>query len=737
MNLIPWLIWIFPFIGAVFVIPAARISSKLRDIVAVSFPFLSVLMALLLIPDLLNGTSVDERVPWISIPGVEGIEMGMLVDPLSIILVNVVAIISFLIIVYSIKYMKDDPGLSRFWFLMNVFIGSMLLLVLSDNLIAFYIGWKIVGLCSWGLIGYYHRDEKEYWIGGPPPTSYQKPSGAGLKAMITTGIGDYSLLAGIILIYLYSGSVNYTTIFETTSIWMGEMAQTPGIIMLTAILILGGPIAKSAQFPLHEWLPEAMAGPAPVSALIHAATMVKAGVYLVARLFPIFYYGYWISNFSEAQVFFLLAAGIGAFSAFLAGTQGLVALELKKALAYSTMSQIGYMMLGLGVAGLSPNALIIGFTAALFHLISHAIFKAALFLGAGSVIHSADSIYMSKLNITRKIMPRTWLFMWIGALSLSGVPPLSGFWSKDGILLSTLEANALWLFALALITVSITSFYSIRIMGLVFHKGGSKSNPEKKVVNHKENDEGHHVGEPSYIMWLPYGILAMLTVALGVVGPWFSGFLEHTFGSYFESTLHLTTVHVAGGVNPIVHDFLPFISVGMILLGGYPAYQLYIKKKLNPVKIVSKYRGLRFLYQFLWNRWYLDALYNKIFVDGTLKMRSPTIRYVENPMDRLLNEKVPRFFYWLRGPTLRYVENPMDRLINQRVPGLWIIFANIGRKFDSVIIDGVANGIAAAGQLISRISRTMQRGVMGEYVFAYVVGAILLILYIFFITFLR
>ena len=737
MNLVPWLIWILPFIGALLVIPAAKISGKLRDIVAVSFPFLSVLMALMLIPNLLEGTSIDETVAWISMPGVGGIDMGMLVDPLSIILVNVVAVISFLIIVYSVKYMKGDPGLARFWFLMNAFIGSMLLLVLADNLIAFYIGWKIVGLCSWGLIGYYHSDEKEYWIGGPPPTSYQKPSGAGLKAMITTGIGDYSLLAGIILIYLYSGSFNYITIFETASVWMAEMVQTPGMLILTSILILGGPIAKSAQFPLHEWLPEAMAGPAPVSALIHAATMVKAGVYLVARLFPIFYYGYWVIHLAEAQVFFLLVAGIGVFSAFLAGTQGLVSLELKKALAYSTMSQIGYMMLGLGVAGLSPNALIIGFTAALFHLISHAIFKAALFLGAGSVIHSAGSIYMSKLNITRKLMPRTWLFMWISALSLSGVPPLSGFWSKDGILLSSLEANAIWFFALALITVSITAFYSVRIMGLVFHKGDDEIHPDKKVVKHENHDKEHHVGEPSYIMWLPYGVLAVLTIVLGVVGPWFSGFLEHTFESYFESTLHLTTEHVAGGVSPLIHDLLPFISVGMILLGAYPAYQMYIKKKLNPTNIVGSYKSLQFLYRFLWNRWYLDALYNKIFVDGTMKLRSPTIRYVEDPMDRLLNVKVPGFFYWLREPTVRYVEDPMDRLINQRVPGLMVVFSNIGRAFDRVVIDGIANGIAAAGQFMSRISRTIQRGVMGEYVFAYIVGAILLILYLFYITLLR
>ncbi len=724
MNLIPWLIWIFPLIGALIVIPAAKISGKLRDMVAVFFPFLSMLMAILLIPNLLNGTSIDEEVPWISLPNFESISFGMLVDPLSIILANVVAVISFLIMVYSIKYVSGDPGVARYWFLMNTFIGSMLLLVLSDNFISFYLGWKIVGLCSFGLIGYYYQDKKEHWIGGPSPASFQKPSDSGLKALITTSFGDYSLLAGIILLYIYSGSFNYVTILETSSIWMAEMAKTPGILILTSILILGGPIAKSAQFPLHEWLPEAMAGPAPVSALIHAATMVKAGVYLVARLLPIFYYGYWVANIAEAQAFFLVAAGIGAFTAFLAATQGLVSLELKKTLAYSTMSQIGYMIMGFGVAGLSPNALLIGFTASLFHLISHAIFKAALFLGAGAVIHTADSIYMTKMRISRKLMPRTWLFMWVGVLSLSGVPPLSGFWSKDGILLASLEANEYWLFALALITVSITAFYSIRLMGLIFHRGRDEDKADK--------EGSHHSGEPSYIMWLPYGILAGLTVVLGAIGPWFSSFLENVFSSSFETTLHVTADHAASSVSPAIHYLLPVISVGMVLLGAFPAYQLYIKKKIDPVKIVGSYRSLRFIHRFLWNRWYIDRFYNKVFVDGVLSTRKPVVKYIENPMDRLLNEMVPELFFWLREPVVKYIENPMDRLFNKMVPQLVVAVSVIGQKFDVYVIDWVANGIAAAGQVLSGVSRRIQTGVTEEYAFVYIAGTVILALLLFY-----
>ncbi|MEE9585344.1 MAG: proton-conducting transporter membrane subunit, partial [Nitrososphaerales archaeon] len=457
---------------------------------------------------------------------------------------------------------------------------------------------------------------------------------------------------------------------------------------------------------------------------------VKAGVYLVARLFPIFFFGYWVAGFSEAHMFFLLAAGIGAFTAFLAGTQGLVAKELKKALAYSTMSQIGYMMLGFGVAGLSPQALIIGYTAGLFHLISHAIFKAGLFLGAGAVIHSADSIYMMKMSLSRKLMPRTWIFMWVAALSLSGVPPLSGFWSKDGILLSALEANAYWIFALALITVSITAFYSVRLMGLIFHKGGDEHKVEKEV----SHNSSHHSGEPSYIMWLPYGILAVMTVGLGVIGPWFSGFLEKIFGGPFEEILELTNEHAAvGGVSPAVHYILPVVSVGMFLLGAYPAYRLYIKKNLDPAKIVSSYRSLGFLHRFLWNRWHIDRFYNRVFIGGTMSTRGPVANSVEKPMDRLLNERVPQGFLSMRRPTVRFIERPIDTLFNEMVPKISVVFSEIGRRFDEYVIDGIANGIASAGQVLSRTARRIQTGVTEEYAFAYIVGAVILALFLFYI----
>ena len=387
-----------------------------------------------------------------------------MIDPLSIVLANVVAVISFIIMVYCVGYMKDDPAQTRFWMWMNGFIGSMLLLVLSSNLLFLFVGWKLVGFCSYGLIGFYYQDQRQYWIGGPAPTAFVTPSQAGLKALVVTGLGDMLMLGGILLMYFYAGTFNFLELYATAPVWLPSMAESPGMVVLVSLLLLAGPLGKSAQFPFHEWLPEAMAGPGPVSALIHAATMVKSGVYLVARLVPLFYYGHWVAGIDEAGWFFHVTAWVGAFTAFLAATQGLVALELKKVLAYSTVSQIGYMMLGLGLAGLAPGLLLDGYTAGIFHLVSHALFKACLFLCAGTVIHAAHSIYVTDMGGARAYLPLTWAFTLVAALSLMGLPPFPGFWSKDAVLLVAFDAS-LPLFVVALITATITAFYTVRFFG--------------------------------------------------------------------------------------------------------------------------------------------------------------------------------------------------------------------------------------------------------------------------------
>jgi len=640
ISLVAWLCWVFPIIGGVLVLLLSRFDRRVRATVAVLFSFLGWLMACLMLPELSSAKLIDSPAFWTRLPNGTSLGIGMLIDPLSIILTNVVAFLGFIIMLYSVKYIEGDPGETRYWFLMSLFIGSMLLLVLADNLILFFIGWKIVGLCSYALIGHYYSDEKEHWIGGPPPFPFQKPSRCGLKALLVTTFGDVSLLAGIIVVYLYAGTFNFAQLYQTAGNWLGSMASNPGVITLAAVLLLGGPVAKSAQFPLHEWLPEAMAGPTPVSALIHAATMVKAGVYFVARMLPIFFYAYWIGNIPEASIFFILTAAIGAFTAFLTGTQGMVAKELKKALAYSTMSQIGYMMLALGVAGLSVNTLTSGVSAGIFHLISHGIFKAALFLCAGVLIHVSGSIYIHEMRLSRRILPLTWLFMWIASLSLIGVPPLSGFWSKDEILAATLESGQYALFAIALITVAITAFYTVRFMGAIF----------KHREEPKETSDASE--KTSRIMLFSYGVLVGLTVVIGLMGPFIGNFLYNTFDNYFIRVLQLpvfkgqglSASSAANGSPATAGILLPILSILMILVGAIPAYKLYISREVKAEKLIERHDILRKLHTFLWNRWYIDAFYNRVFVNGTLALRGPLVKFIENPIDYALNIGVPRVF---------------------------------------------------------------------------------------------
>jgi len=651
-----WLCWIFPLIGVPLSPVLAKIHPKVRDYGAVTLSFLAALSSVMLIPYLfhLEALPIDSSVTWITVP-IE-LKLGVLVDPLSIVMANVVAVISFLIMVYSVGYMKGSPSLTRWWMFMNFFIGGMLLLVLSDNLLFLFFGWKIVGLCSWGLIGFYYMDEKKYWIGGPSPTKYITPSHAGLKAMVVTSIGDLLLLGGILIIYAYSGTLNLMTLYETASTWIPEMAKTPGLISLTIVLLLAGPIGKSAQFPLHEWLPEAMAGPGPVSALIHAATMVKSGVYLVARLVPIFFYGYWVLGSSESLSFFIIIAWVGAITAFIAATQGMVAVELKKALAFSTVSQIGYMMLALGVAGLSASGLVEGVTAGISHLMSHAMFKAALFLCAGSVIHTVGSIYMTDMGALKKYMPYTWLFMSIAALSLMGVPPLPGFWSKDAILASCWHNYAL--FVIALVTVAITSFYTVRFMAMTFYGNTSENikNREKK---------GAHLGEPHITMVIACGILAVMILLLGFLFPYVEHLLEAGFEYSLIEVLHMPFEELDW------HSLLvPILSVAFIVIGALPSYLIYMSGSVDPRSILAKHGTLKVLHKFFWNRWYIDSSYYRVFVDGTSRLLPLVVKFVENPLDNAFHVKFPAFLQNIASRVVKPFEVRLDNAFHVRLPEL-------------------------------------------------------------------
>lgn len=716
----PWLCWIFPITGALFTPLFAKISHRLRDYAAVAFSFFAVIAVLSMLPDFFTGVVFEEKIiKWVVAPGLKPIELGILVDPLSILLANVVAVISFLIMVYSLGYMHGDPGLTRYWFFMNFFIGNMLLLVFSNNFIQLLIGWEGVGLCSYALIGYYYRNEPDRWVGGPKPTPVFSPTHCGMKAFIMTGVGDSCLLAAVFIIYISAGTLNFMELYETAPTWMKALSGTPGLLTLTSILLLGGPIGKSAQFPLHEWLPEAMAGPTSVSALIHAATMVKAGVYLIARVLPIFYYGYWIGGFAEAYAFFLVIAWIGAFTAFMAATQGMVTLELKKVLAYSTISQIGYMTSAMGIAGLAGGVLAIAYMAGLFHLMSHSIFKAALFLCAGAVIHACGAKFLHEMGGMRKMMPLTFIFMLIAALSLMGLPPFSGFWSKDAILVSALEAGEYALFAMLVITATLTAFYSVRFISMTFlgAKSGYLEERERK---------GIHVHEVPPVMWVPYALLAFFAITLGLIGPIAEKSLHEIFEGFLHGVFHLPSKE-ANGIS-VVHIIVPVTSLIAIAVGGGIAYAIYVAKKIDQKRLIAEHKILGTIYTFFWNRWFMNPTYYRIFVNGTLKLSSGTFGAVELGIMDKISIAVGKVTVCLSSLMKKAIEAGIMSKINVAAGIMIIYLSDLTRKvIETEIMDKI--NVIIAMRIISACNRLrkIQTGVL-SYNITYIVIALIVLL---------
>ena len=736
----PWLVWIIPMLGAVLMPLIAKLGDKLRDYAAVLLAFLPVLSAALMIPDLMSGhTAGDITIgTWINLFG-HPLEMGVLVDPLSILICNVVAFISFLIVVYSLSYMHGDHHLTRYWFFFLFFIGSMELLVISDNLVQVLIGWEGVGMCSYGLIGYYYRDAKERWLGGPPPTKLFPPSHCGMKAFVVTGIGDVFILAAIFIIFNFAGTLNFTELIHTADHWLPELASNPGLLALTAILFLGGPIGKSAQFPLHEWLPEAMAGPTSVSALIHAATMVKAGVYLVARMSPVFYIGTFVLGLAEAQTYFTVIAIVGAFTCFLAASQAVVSVELKKILAYSTVSQIGYMMLGLGLSGFSEQAYIPGLTAGVFHLVSHALFKAALFLCAGSVIHSVESIYTFDLGGLKKHMPKTYWLMLIATLSLSGIPPLSGFWSKDSVFLSALVAGtplAYILLAVGAISAAMTFFYSIRYITVTFF--GEESKHIKDMEHH-----GHHVHEAPTLMWGPIAILVGLVVLVGLSGligvfiPSLSPeiFIEEQMHHAFHELMHgveLVVPHVATGTKLMAVG----LSALMLGIGGGLGWYFYLGKKVEPWEFVSSNGILKKIHTFLWNRWYMNSFYYRVFVDGFITLGGRMYNGIEKIVFDNITALVSVSSISLGRMFSFFETNVYDPAINVKLVDAIVDSSRTTFKnLETDIIDeGLNNGIPAIMTSLYNHVKKLQTGVL-SYNIAYMVFIFLFLIVVFILKF--
>jgi NADH-quinone oxidoreductase subunit L len=711
----PWLVWVIPIVGAILTPLIARLGERVRDYFAVLCSLIAALMATLNFSYVLSGEvyvpgvgyvhpPVDWRVKWFVAPGFY-LDVGVLIDPLSAFMGVIVAWISFLIMVYSLGYMHGEEGLTRYWFFMNFFIGNMLLLVMSDNILQMLFGWEGVGLCSYQLIGFYYSDERKRWIGDVPP------SHAGMKAFITTKIGDICLMIASFIIFSVAGTFNFMDL-QANHEWIIELAKL-GLIVPVTILLFGGPVGKSAQFPLHEWLPEAMAGPTSVSALIHAATMVKAGVYLVARLFPTIYYGFEDAVkhvhglaiegliLQARQNFFLTVAWIGAFTAFLAATQAMVSRELKKVLAYSTISQIGYMMLGLGAGGLASDPST-GFVAGIFHLASHAIFKALLFMAAGAVIHACESTNMFDMGGIRRDMPITFATMLVGALSLSGIPPLSGFWSKEAVFTACIISGQYLLLALAAVTAAITFFYSLRMIAITFL--GHKSEHLEELER-----EGHHVHEVSKVMWVPYTVLAAATIVIGFVGPFF----EHFMHEFLEPSMHILhhEVRLSAMVYGAVESYggVPMqlitstITACMLLIGGLPAYYLYISRKVDPEEFVEKH-GLKGLYNFLYNRWYINPTYYRLFVYSLISGSSILFRNLEKAVIDAFNYILANFIVKLSNVIYKYIEKP--------------------------ILDGLNYAIAYAFASFSQAFRRIQTGVSSFNIMGMALGIILLIILI-------
>src|SRR6476659_6654616 len=522
-----WLVWILPFAGGAIIPAVAKWGNRLRDYTAVGFALTSAISAATLIPLALSGNEIHSQVNWISVVNVKA---GVLPDPLAIVMTNLVAWISFLIIVYSTGYMHGDRDLTRYWFFMLFFIGSMQLIVLSDNLLMVFFGWEGVGLASYALIGFWYYDKKKDFVGKVGDRAggiamWASPSHAGMKAFLMTRAGDTMMLAGMFMIFIYSGTFGFRELLQNQT-WAVQMAHQ-NLLVPAAILLFGGAVGKSAQFPLNEWLLEAMTGPTPVSALIHAATMVKAGVFLVLRIGPLFFA---LAAFGMTQ-FFEVVAWVGAITAFLLATQAIVNPEIKKVLAYSTGSQIGLMMMALGIAGLSTS-FVDGYTAGFYHLMSHAMFKASLFMGAGAVLHAVGSRYMTDMGGLRKKMPKTYVFMLLAGLSLAAAPLVtSGFWSKDAIFAAVLNSGytySLPLFTMAVMVSIMTAFYTFRMLGMTFF--GKESKHVKQI------EERGSVHEVKPVMWVPFAILAVASIAVGVVGFAVEHQLHELFAAYLGNT---------------------------------------------------------------------------------------------------------------------------------------------------------------------------------------------------------
>ncbi|MBW6510581.1 MAG: NADH-quinone oxidoreductase subunit L [Desulfuromonadaceae bacterium] len=580
---------------------------------------------------------------WINV-GQLSIDWGFLLDPLSALMIMVVTGVGSLIHLYSIGYMHGEEGFYRFFSYLNLFCFSMLMLVLGNNALVMFIGWEGVGLCSYLLIGYYFEKKSA--------------SDAAKKAFVVNRIGDFGFLLGLFLLFWTLGSKGVWTIQFTEIAANAHLLESGGVIVtiITLCFFLGA-CGKSAQIPLYTWLPDAMEGPTPVSALIHAATMVTAGVYMIGRMCGLF---------AMAPTTMMVVATVGAATALFAATIGLAQNDIKRVLAYSTVSQLGYMFLAMGVGA---------FSAGIFHLMTHAFFKACLFLGSGSVIHGMHHGYhhahlhddpqdMRNMGGLRKKMPITFITFLVSTIAISGIPFFSGFFSKDEILWWAFGSNrghwSLWL--LGAIAAGMTAFYMFRLVFMTFF-GEQRTDARAK----------DHIPESPLTITLPLMILGLLAVIGGYVGvPAILGganHIHHYFEPVFGEAIKLNNI-TAHGTHATEYALMA-ISVGIAVFGIFLAWTMYIKNPALPGQFVAKFTGI---HRVIFNKWYVDEIYDALFV---------------NPIKRLGT------FLW--------------------------------KGIDVRVVDGIVNGVGKLVNVSSMLLRYTQSGYVHNYAFMMVVGMLFIV----------
>ncbi|MCP6758158.1 MAG: NAD(P)H-quinone oxidoreductase subunit 5 [Fischerella sp. CENA71] len=687
-----WLIPVLPLLGAMLVglglISLNQVTNRLRQLNAaliISLMGAAMGLSFAILWSQLQGHAPYTRTLEWAAAGNFHLSMGYTIDHLTALMLVIVTTVAFLVMVYTDGYMAHDPGYVRFYAYLSLFGSSMLGLVVSPNLVQIYIFWELVGMCSYLLVGFWY-DRKS-------------AADAAQKAFVTNRVGDFGLLLGILGLFWATGSFDFQIMGDrlTELVHTGSLSNI--LAALFAILVFLGPVAKSAQFPLHVWLPDAMEGPTPISALIHAATMVAAGVFLIARMYPVF---------EHVPAAMDTIAYTGAFTAFLGASIAITQNDIKKGLAYSTISQLGYMVMAMGVGA---------YSAGLFHLMTHAYFKAMLFLGSGSVIHGMEAVVghdpdlaqdMRLMGGLRKYMPITAITFFIGCVAISGIPPFAGFWSKDEILSAAFASNPL-LWGVGWLTAGITAFYMFRMyfttfegqfrgnktqlweklkspigMGIVtgfertpaFGPGAmTKGELEAHAEHHNDHDHGHghseYPHESPWTMTLPLVLLAVPSILIGLVGTPFANYFEEFIYSPNETLEEV----IAKAAEVDLHEFyiMAGASVAISLIGITIASLMYLWGKINPVAIAAKIKPL---YNLSLNKWYFDDIYHQVFVLGLRRLARQVMEVDFRVVDGAVN--LTGFFTLVSGEGLKYLENGRAQfyalIVFAAVLGLVIVF---------------------------------------------------------------